>query len=79
MNDHWLFQLLCQLQLSQKPFFLKVMAFLIPIVVKPDLSYRHDFRFLKLFPHPLHILFPKFTHFVRMYANGTVYKLILFT
>ena len=70
--------LFCQIHLPDKPFFLDLMVFFIPVVIQADLPYGGDLLPVAVTPQFLHILFRKISYFIRMDPHCSINKWILF-
>ena len=66
-----------KLKLTDKPVLLRVMPFLIPVIVQPDLTDGNDLLTSEQFFHPAELLFVQRSHLVRVYADHAIDKRIL--
>ena len=65
-------------KLADKPLFLHAMALMIPVIVQSDLSDCDNLVEFQEALHPVHMFFCERAHLIRVYADGSPDKGILF-
>ena len=74
VDDHRESRLLCHFKLCRKPVFLDLPLRLVPVIVKTDLTDRHNLRVFCQGFQPLHIRVRKLRRLVRMHTHRRIHE-----
>ena len=78
VDQHRKIMLTCKFKLTDKPFFLQTMRFMIPVIIQSNLADSNNLFLIQKRFHPYKFLFVQRTDFIRMYADCGIHKRIFF-